>query len=78
MPHLVAIETCAFGYCSKISLGLAHFEKSPLLHKIPLGFEPRALELFGLILGLASLPSVPFSLMPWLFVKELVDALPTP
>jgi hypothetical protein len=72
MPHFVAIETCSFGFHPKISLGLTPFEKNPLLHKVPLGFEPRALELFGLILRRASLPSIPFSLMPWLLVKELV------
>jgi hypothetical protein len=56
-------------------LGLARFERSPLLHKVPFRFEPRALELFGFILGWVSLPSVPFSLMPWLLVKELVVLL---
>jgi hypothetical protein len=75
MPHLVAIETCAFGFCSKISLGLAPFERSPLLHKTSFWFGPRALELFGLILGWATLPLVPFSFVPWLFVKEVVVLL---
>jgi hypothetical protein len=73
MPHFVAIETCSFR--SKISLGLAPFERSPFLHNVPFGFEPRTLELFGLILCWASLPSIPFSLMPWLLVKELVILL---
>ncbi len=72
MPHFVAIETCSFGFHPKIPFGLAHFERSPLLHKVPFRFGPRASELFGLILGWASLPPVPFSLMPWLLVKELV------
>jgi hypothetical protein len=75
MPHFVAIKTCSFGFHPKISLGLAPFERSPLLHKVPLGFEPRTLELFGLILGWAYLPPVPFPLMPWLFVKEFVILL---
>jgi hypothetical protein len=75
MPHFIAIETCSFGFHPKISLGLVHFERSPLLHKVPLGFEPRALELFGFILCWASLPSVPFYLMLWFFVKELVVLL---
>jgi hypothetical protein len=75
MPHFFAIETCSFGFHPKISLRLAPFERGPLLHKAPLGFEPHALELFGLILRWASLPLVPFSRMPWLFVKELVVLL---
>ncbi len=54
---------------------MAPFERSPFLHKIPFWFESRALELFGLILGWASLPTVPFPLMPWLLVKELVVLL---
>jgi len=36
MPHFIAIEACSFGFHPKISLGLAPFERSPLLHKIPL------------------------------------------
>jgi hypothetical protein len=75
MPHFVAIETCSFGFHPKISLGLARFERSPLLHKVPFRFEPEALELFGLILGWASLALVPFPLMPWLLVEELVVLL---
>jgi len=57
------------------SFGLAPFERSPFPHKTPFWFEPRALELFGLILGWASLPSIPLSLMPWLLVKELIVLL---
>jgi len=72
MPHFIAIEACSFGFHPKISLGLAPFERSPLLHKVLFKFEPRALELFGLILGWASLPPVPFPFMPWFLVKELV------
>ncbi len=49
--------------------------KEPLFHKAPFWFEPRTLELFGLFLGWASLPPIPFSLMPWLLVKELVVLL---
>jgi len=75
MPHFVAIETCSFGLCPKISLGLVPFKRSPFLHEVPFGFEHRALKLFGLILCWASLPSVPFSLMPCLLVKELVVLL---
>jgi hypothetical protein len=75
MPHFIAIETCSFGLHPNISLGLVRFERSPLLHKVPFRFELRALELFGLILGWASLPPVPFPLMPWLLVKELVVLL---
>jgi hypothetical protein len=72
MPHLVAIETCTLGLVSKIPFVLASFERSPLLHKTSLWFGPQALKLFGFILGWATLPPVPFPLMPWLFVKELV------
>ncbi len=75
MPHFGAIKTCPLGFCSKISLGLVPFERSPLLHKVSLRVEPRALKLFGLILGWASLPPVPFPLMPWLLMKELVVLL---
>ncbi len=53
-------------------LRLAHFERSPFLHKISFGLEPQALELFGLFLSWAFLPSVPFSVMARLLVKELV------
>jgi hypothetical protein len=75
MPHFITIETCSFGLHPKISLGLVPFERSPLLHKNSFWFEPRALELFGLLFGWATLPPVPFPLMPWLFVKELVVLL---
>jgi len=51
------------------------FERSPLLHKVPLGFKPRTLELFGLILGWPTVPTVPFTVMPWFLVKELVVLL---
>ncbi len=68
MPHFVAIKTCSFGFYPRISLWLAHLERSPLLHKVPLGFKPQALELFGFIFCWASLPSIPFPLMAWLFV----------
>jgi hypothetical protein len=75
MPHLVAIETCTFGFVSKISLALAPFGRNPLLQKTSFWFGPRALKVFGLILGWATLPPVPFPLMPWFFVKELVVLL---
>ncbi len=75
MPHFVTIETCSFGLHPKTSLGLAPFEKTPLLHKTPFWFEPRALELFGLLFSWATLPPVPFPLMPRLLVKELVILL---
>jgi len=75
MLHLVAVEACSFGFHPNVSLGLAPFERSPLFHKVPLGFKPQTLELFGLIFCWASLPTVPFSVMPWLFVKELVVLL---
>jgi hypothetical protein len=39
MPHFIAIEACSFGLPTNISLWLARFKKSPLLHKISLGFE---------------------------------------
>jgi hypothetical protein len=72
MPHFVEVETCSFGFHPNISLGLARFERSPLLHKISLRFKPRALEMFGLLLYWAFLPSVSFSFMAQLLVKELV------
>jgi hypothetical protein len=75
VPHLVAVETCSFGFHPNISFGLAPFERNPLLHKVPLGFKPRALELFGLIFGWASLPTVPFAVMPWFLVKEFIVLL---
>ncbi len=75
MPHFIAVEACSLGLHPNISLGLARFEKSPLLHEIPFGFELRALELFGLLLFWAFLPSVPFSLMVRLLVNELVVLL---
>jgi hypothetical protein len=75
MPHFLAIETCSLGFHPNISLGLARFERNHFFHKVPFRFEPRALELFGLILGGVSLPSVPFPLMPSLLVKELVILL---
>jgi hypothetical protein len=40
MPHFITIETCSFGLHPKISLGLAPFERSPLLHKTSFWFEP--------------------------------------
>jgi hypothetical protein len=75
MPHLVAIETSVLGFYSKIPFGLAPFERSPLLQKTSFWFGPRALELFGFILGWATLPPVPFPFMPWLLVKQLVVLL---
>jgi len=72
MPHFVAIEACSLTLPTNISLGLAPFEGSPFLHKISFGLEPQALELFRLFLPWVPLPSVPFSLMVWLLVKELV------
>ncbi len=45
------------------------------LHKISLGLEPRALEVFGLFFLWASLSLVPFTFMAWLLVKELVVLL---
>jgi len=75
MPHFVAIEACSLGLPTNISLGLAPFEGNPFLHKISLGLEPRALELFRLFLPWAPLSLVPFTLMAWLFVKELVVLL---
>jgi len=42
MPHLITVEACSFGFHPNVSLGLAPFERSPLLHKVPLGL-PHAL-----------------------------------
>jgi hypothetical protein len=75
MPHFVAVKACPIKFPTNISLGLTPFEGSPFLHKISLGLEPRALELFRLFLPWAPLPSVPFSLMVWLLVKEFVTLL---
>jgi hypothetical protein len=75
MPHFVVVEACSLGLHPNISLGLVRFERSPLLHKISLGFEPRTLELFELLLFWAFLPLVPFSLMARLLMKELVVLL---
>jgi hypothetical protein len=75
MPHFVAIEACSLRLPTNISLGLAPFEGSPFLHKISFGLEPQALELFKLFLSWASLPPIPFTLMAWLFAKELVILL---
>jgi len=75
MPHFVAVEACSFRLRTNISLGLVPFERNPFLHKIYLGLEPRTLELFRLFLSWAFSPSVPFSLMTWLLVKELVVLL---
>jgi hypothetical protein len=75
MPHFIAIEACSLRLPPNISLGLALFERSPFLHKISLGLKPQALEVFRLFLPWASLPSVPFTLMAWLLVKELVVVL---
>jgi len=75
MSPFVAVETCSLGFHPNISLGLARFERSPFLHKISFEFEPQALELFGLFLSWAFLPSVPFSLMARLLVEELVVLL---
>jgi hypothetical protein len=75
MPHFITIETCSFGLPIDISFGLARFERNPFLHKISLGFKPRALELFGLFLFGVILPSIPFPFMAQLLVKELVVLL---
>jgi hypothetical protein len=75
MPHFVIVEACSFGLPIDISLGLAHFERNPLLHKVSFGLEPRALDLFGLFLSGPVLPSVPFPFMARLLVKELVVLL---
>ncbi len=72
MPHFVTIEACSLRLPTNISLGLAPFERSPFLHKISLGLNPQALEVFRLFFSCASLSSVPFTLMVWLLVKELV------
>ncbi len=56
-------------------LWLAPLGGSPFLHKTSFWFEPRALELFGLFLGWATLPPAQFPLMPWFLAKELVVLL---
>jgi len=75
VPHFVAVEACSLRLPTNISLGLAPFERSPFLHKISLGLEPRALEVLGLFFLWASLSSVPFTFMVWLLVKEFVVLL---
>jgi hypothetical protein len=72
MPHFVVVETCSFRFCPNISLGLAPFKRSPFLHEISLGLEPRTLELFGLFLPWTFLSSIPFFFMVWLLMKELI------
>jgi len=75
MPHFIAVEACSFGFNPNISFGLAPFERSPFFHKVSFGLKPQALKLFGLFLPWAFLPSVPFSFMAQLLVKELVVLL---